>query len=159
MAAAKCPETAWHTATPRQEIPESLRKATYVFVRHGARRTPLARPYDGPYRVLEKGEKFFRVKVGAKEQVVTVDRLKPALGFADPAPQLLGGEKAVKAAAPRKKIKKSPNPEAESFIRGRKPKESVITGRKAKEETPTTSRSKFGRTRRSPERLGIKNNL
>ena len=46
MAAAKFPETALHTSTPRQEIPESLRKATYVFVRHGARRTPLARPYD-----------------------------------------------------------------------------------------------------------------
>ena len=61
MAAAKFPETAWHTSAPRAEIPESLKKATYVFVRHGARRTPLARPYDGPFRVLERGEKFFRV--------------------------------------------------------------------------------------------------
>ena len=31
MAAAKFPETAWHTATPRQEVPEALKKATYVF--------------------------------------------------------------------------------------------------------------------------------
>ena len=99
--------------------------------------------------MLEKGEKFFRVKVGAKEQVVTVDRLKPAFGFADPAPQLSEREKEVKAAAPKKKIKKSLNPEAESFI----------PGRKTKEETPTTSRSKFGRTRRPPERLGIRSNL
>ena len=106
-----------------------------------------------------QGEKFFRVKVGTKEQVITVDRLKPAFGFADPAPQLSGGEKEVRAAAPKKEIKRSLNPEAESFIPGRKPKESFITGRKAKEETPATSRSKFGRTRRPPERLGIRNNL
>ena len=89
MAAAKFPETAWHTSAPRAEIPESLKKATYVFVRHGARRTPLARPYDGPFQVLERGEKFFRVLAGTKEQVITVDRLKPAFGFADPAPQIL----------------------------------------------------------------------
>ena len=127
-------------------------------MRHGARRTPFARPYDGPYRVLEKGEKFFRVKVGTKEQVVTVDRLEPAFGFADPAPQLSGGEKEVKAAAPKKEIKRSLNPEAESFIPGRKPKESSIPGQKAKEKAPTMSRSKFGRTRRPPDRLGIKNN-
>ena len=149
MAAAKFTETAWHTSMPRAEIPESLKKATYVFVRHGARRTPLARPYDGPFRVLEKGEKFFRVKVGAKEQVITVDHLKPAFGFADPAPQLPEGKKEVKAMAPKKKTKKSLNPAAEIFV----------PGRKTKEETPATSRSKFGRTRRPPERLGIRNNL
>ena len=57
-----------------------------MFVRHGARRAPLTRPYDGPFRVLQRGEKFFTVKVGAKEQVVSVDCLKPAFGFVDPAP-------------------------------------------------------------------------
>ena len=77
MAAAKYPETAWHTTAPRQQVPEALRSAVFVFVRHGARRTPLLRPYDGPFRVLEKGDKFFRIKVGAREQVVTVDRLNP----------------------------------------------------------------------------------
>ena len=102
MAAAKYPETAWHTATPRQQVPEALKNAEFVFVRHGARRTPLTRPYDGPFRVLEKGEKFFRVKVGTKEQVITVDRLKPAFGFADPMPQTAEPRKEVKAAPPTK---------------------------------------------------------
>ena len=55
MAAAKFTETAWHTTAPRQQVPEALKGATFVFVRHGARRTPLTRPYDGPFRVLEKG--------------------------------------------------------------------------------------------------------
>ena len=83
--------------------------------------------------------------------------MKPAFGFADPAPQLSEGEKEVKAAAPGRRIK-SLNPEAKSFIPGRKPKESSIPGQKAREKTSTMSRSKFGRTRRPPDRLGIKNN-
>ena len=106
--------------------------------------------------MLEKGEKFFRVKVGPKEQVITVDRLKPAFGFADPTPQTAEKKKEVRAVPPKKEIKKSLNPEAEVFIPGRKPKESVIPGRKPKEKTPTPSKSRFGRTRRPPERLGIK---
>ena len=88
MAAAKCPEPAWHTATVRSPIPEALKKTEHVFVRHGARRTPLSRPYDGPFRVIKKEEKFFVVKMGSKEQTVSVDRLKPAFGFADPAPAI-----------------------------------------------------------------------
>ena len=75
--------------------------------------------------MLEKGEKFFRIKVGAKEQVVTVDRLKPAFGFADPAPPQ-AEEKKVKTAVQKKEIKKSLNPEAESFIPGLKPKEKMV---------------------------------
>ena len=73
-------------ATTRALIPAALKKADHVFVRHGARRVPLTRPYDGPFRVLQRGEKFFTIKVGTKEQVVSVDRLKTAFGFADPAP-------------------------------------------------------------------------
>ena len=40
MAAASCPEPAWHTVETRPPIPENLKKADHVFVRHGARRTP-----------------------------------------------------------------------------------------------------------------------
>lgn len=141
MAAAKYPETVWHTTAPRQQIPEALRSATFVFTRHGARRTPLTRPYDGPFRVLERGEKFFRIKVGTKEQVVTVDRLKPAFGFADPTPQSTEKRKEVKSAIPKKKIKRSLNPEAEIFIPSSRPKE----------KPSTMSRSRFGRTLRPPK--------
>ena len=84
-----------------------------------------------------------------KEQVITVDRLKPAFGFADPAPQIPRREKEAKATAPKKWTKNCLNPEAEIFV----------PGRKAEKETSTTSRSKFGRTRRPPERLGIRSNL
>ena len=61
-------------------------------------------------------EMCIRDRVGTKEQVITVDRLKPAFGFADPMPQTAEQKKEVKAAPPTKEIKKSLNPEAEVFI-------------------------------------------
>ena len=146
MATAKYPETAWHTTAPRAQIPATLRSAEFVFVRHGARRTPLTRPYDGPFRVLERGEKFFRIKVGTKEQVVTVDRLKPAFGFADPAP-LSPTPRKIKATVVEKRKKKSLNPEAKVFV----------PSSRLGENTPAKLKSRFGRTRRPPERLGINN--
>ena len=118
-----------------------------MFVKHGARRAPLTRPYDGPFRVIERGDKFFKIKVGTKEQVVTVNRLKPAFGFADPAP-LPANKEESKSAVVKTEKKKSLNPEAESFIPSPRPKE----------KPSTVSRSRFGRTRRPPERLGVKDN-
>ena len=141
MAAASCPEPGWHTAETRPLIPEALKKADHVFVSHGARRTPLDRPYDGPFRVTKKEEKFFVLKVGPKEQTVSVDRLKPAFGFADSAPAISvpkGGGTTVL------KTKKTLNPTAEVFVPATRPKES----------SPTVTRSRFGRVSPPPERLG-----
>ena len=85
--------------------------------------------------MVEKGEKFFSVKVGTKEQVITVDRLKPAFGFADPAPptfaQKEGGAIVLKT---KPKKKKTLNPAAEVFV-------------------PAEIRTRAGRTVRQPERL------
>jgi hypothetical protein len=36
--------------------------------------TPL---YSGPYEVLEAGRKVFKISVGGKIEMFTVDRLKP----------------------------------------------------------------------------------
>ena len=69
--------TAWHS-TPAAREPSALQTAEYVFIRRDARRAPLQRPYDGPYRVLERGDKTFRVQLGSREEVVSIDRLKPA---------------------------------------------------------------------------------
>ena len=54
--------------------------ARYVYVRRGGQGTPLAPPYSGPYQVLRPGEKVFKIAVGDKEEIVTVDRLKPHTG-------------------------------------------------------------------------------
>ena len=142
MAAAKCPEPAWHTMATRVPIPTSLKEADHVFVRHGARRAPLTRPNDGPFRVLQRGEKFFTFKVGTKEQVVSVNRLKPAFGFTDPAPAVPDPrikKTSTTAKAPTTKVsatRKLLNPAAEVFI-------------------PAKVVSRAGRTVKPPVRYGF----
>lgn len=63
---------------PAPRIPHSLQTCKFVFVRHGAVRPPLRAPYDGPFEVVEKTEKTFKIQMGDRTQVITVDRLKPA---------------------------------------------------------------------------------
>ena len=41
--------------------------------------------YAGPYLVLEKGPKVFKLQVRTREDVVSRDRLKPNVGLAQPA--------------------------------------------------------------------------
>ena len=50
-----------------------------MFIRYDAHRTPLQCPYDGLYEVLEPGDKVFRIRLGDIEELITVDRLKPAI--------------------------------------------------------------------------------
>ena len=49
-----------------------------MYVRHDSVRKPLQRPYDGPFLVLEKKEKYFTTKKNGQPYSVSVDRLKPA---------------------------------------------------------------------------------
>jgi Integrase core domain len=57
-----------------------LRSARYVFVRSPAAAPGLAPAYRGPFKVVERGEKSFRVQFGTRVDMVSVDRLKPYLG-------------------------------------------------------------------------------
>ena len=63
---------------PITSVPSSLKDSAYIFLRRGASGGPLQRPYEGPYRVISHGEKTFRIDRGGHEEVVSVDRLKPA---------------------------------------------------------------------------------
>jgi len=64
------------------EPPSALATAELVYVRKGGQLQPLAQPYSGPYKVLEKGPKYFRLDIGGRSTAVTVDRLKPHTGNA-----------------------------------------------------------------------------
>ena len=63
---------------PQSHIPGGLRTAAYVFIRHDAHRGPLRPPYEGPFRVLETGDKHFVVDMGGRPERLSIDRLKPA---------------------------------------------------------------------------------
>ena len=69
-----------HHASPgKVDNRHTLSKATHVFVRIDGHRSPLQRPYTGPFPVLERGPKHFKIKfANGREDRVSVDRLKAA---------------------------------------------------------------------------------
>ena len=62
----------------RTYMPKQIMNSRYVFIRRDAHRTPFQQPYRGPYKVLEHGPKTFKVDVGGHQEIVSIDRLKPA---------------------------------------------------------------------------------
>lgn len=59
-------------------IHKDLNTTKHVFVRDDTVRGALQPAYKGPYEVIERGDKTFRIRVNGKSNTVTVDRLKPA---------------------------------------------------------------------------------
>ena len=68
---------------PPHQLPPALLGADFVFVREDAFVPSLAPLYRGPYLVLEQRDKFFRLQLGSRTDVVSVDKLKSAF-FKDP---------------------------------------------------------------------------
>jgi len=67
-----------HHGTAPVYVPPALQQSEFVFVRRDAHRSPLQRPYEGPYKVVEAGAKTFQLDMGGRTEVVSIDRLKPA---------------------------------------------------------------------------------
>jgi cleavage and polyadenylation specificity factor subunit 1 len=72
------PVTATHHTNNKVFIHKDLENSTHVFLRHDATKPPLDPPYDGPFKVLERNGKFFKIKLKNREDTVSIDRLKPA---------------------------------------------------------------------------------
>nr|VZI01907.1 unnamed protein product [Spirometra erinaceieuropaei] len=72
--------------TPMTEsyVQKDLDKCTHVFVRCDRVRQPLESPYEGPFRVLARNAKTFRILRSDKEDVVSVDRVKAAVAEEPP---------------------------------------------------------------------------
>lgn len=71
-----CP--AKHHVQTKIFVSKDLPTSDYVFVRNDTVRRPLQSPYDGPYHVISKTEKVYKIEVKGKHKTVSVDRLKPA---------------------------------------------------------------------------------
>lgn len=57
---------------------KDLPAASHVYVRDDRVRGPLQPAYSGPYQVLEKGEKVYKLLIKGKEHTITIERIKPA---------------------------------------------------------------------------------
>lgn len=60
-------------------IHQDLKSCKQVFVRNDAVKKQFQPTYDGPYKVLERDSKTFKLQIpGRKSTVISIDRLKPA---------------------------------------------------------------------------------
>ena len=55
----------------------ALHNQTHVFVRYDGVRKPLQQPYDGPFKVITHTKKHFTVAIKGRQEVVSINRLKP----------------------------------------------------------------------------------
>lgn len=69
-------QTAWHNHKAIF-IHSDLQSCSHVFVRNDTVRPALTPPYQGPYAVLERNDKWFRVQINDKAVTISIDRLKP----------------------------------------------------------------------------------
>jgi len=128
------------------EPPAALASADLVYVRKGGQLQPLAQPYSGPYKVLERGPKYFRLDIGGKNTAVTVNRLKPHTSTAEttpPAPPRRGRPPKERPASPATPA----TPET--------PKTPTSPAQAPSPSLPATTGARPARPRRAPERLDL----
>ena len=77
------PPTMYYT-TPQQHLPPNLAQSGYVYVRVDSHRSPLQRPYEGPFRIIATSDKYFTLDINGRSDKVSVDRLKPAYILPNP---------------------------------------------------------------------------
>ena len=64
---------------------KDLQTTDHVFLREDALRGSLQPAYTGPHKVLQRGDKVFKILFKGREVTVSIDRLKPAYILADKA--------------------------------------------------------------------------
>ncbi|BHF71785.1 hypothetical protein SprV_0401484500 [Sparganum proliferum] len=87
-------------------VEKGLANCTHVFFRCDRVRKPLESPYEGPFRVLARNSKTFRILRGDKEDVVSIDRVKAAV--AEEPPDVSQGQACVDPIPPPTPLPLSP---------------------------------------------------
>ena len=74
----KQPPMATRPQTTPTHVPQNIDKWTHVFVRNDTVRGPLNSPYLGPFKILSRTKKHFKLDMNGRTEIVSVDRLKKA---------------------------------------------------------------------------------
>lgn len=72
-----------HHSTTAVFISKPLLTASHVFVRKDSVRKPLEQPYQGPFKVISRNDKFFKLEMNGTTNNVSIDRLKAAFFTGD----------------------------------------------------------------------------
>ncbi|KAJ3649312.1 hypothetical protein Zmor_021063 [Zophobas morio] len=64
------------TDNREQDVYVPKETANFVFVRVDRVKRPLESPYDGPFKVLDKKDKFFTLLINDKPSTVSINRVK-----------------------------------------------------------------------------------
>ena len=65
---------------PKSYIPKDLKSCDNVWLRIDRVRKPLEAPYSGPYKVIERFPKYFKIELSNDvHNNVSIDRLKPVV--------------------------------------------------------------------------------
>jgi hypothetical protein len=68
--------------------PDLLKGAELVSTRRGGIENPCPPLFEGPYSVLHRTQRYFRVDIGGQVEAASTDRLKPYLGLSSTTPTL-----------------------------------------------------------------------
>jgi len=60
-------------------VPKNMSATSHVFLHVDATRKPLQPRYDGPFAVIERSDKNFKLQLHNRTSWISIDRLKPAL--------------------------------------------------------------------------------
>ena len=69
---------------PSFHVDPALYSQSHVFIRQDSVRKPLQQPYNGPYKVISRTKEHFTIDVNGRQEIVSVDRLKPAFIITPP---------------------------------------------------------------------------
>jgi hypothetical protein len=83
------PQSIIRHGTRKVFVFRELASTPYVFLRNDTVKGPLQPPYDGPYKVIERGGKNFKILINNKNTIVSIDRLKPVFIIRDEIEQQL----------------------------------------------------------------------
>ena len=64
-------------STSHHQAPSSRQSADFVYVRRDGHVPPLSSLYDGSYQVLKRFPKYFGLRIGEKDDTMSIDHLKP----------------------------------------------------------------------------------
>ena len=78
-----------HTCpAPAKPLPKTLLSSEFVFVHEDSSFPAFSQLYRGPYKVLGRKDKYFKLQIGSKQDNVSVDRLKPVFSNKKVSPAL-----------------------------------------------------------------------